>query len=748
MLLMKLRQHSSQLIEQSVLVSQELIRIAILWDEEWHSTIEDASRLYYEDGNIQKMLDILLPLHEKIEAGPATNNESAFFQAYGNDLREAHNLLNCYTHYMNTNNIPIPTSGESQRRGKKKEKPATTEQSYLTNAWDIYTMIIRRIHPILKQITSHSMPNVSPQLVSAQNLDLAIPGTYTIRGEAVRIHSFRQQFGIILSKQRPRKIYLQGENGLEYVFLLKGHEDLRQDERAMQLFGLVNALLTHDRRTDSHDLSIQRYAVVPLSPNVGLSGWVPMSDTLHDLIRNYRERKKILLDIEHRLMEQLVHLKHDHEKLTSVQKLEVFEHALNNTNGKDLHRILWYQSTSSESWVIRREAYTKSLAVMSVVGYILGLGDRHPSNLMLQRDSCKILHIDFGDCFEVAMHRAKFPEKIPFRLTRMLVLAMEVSGVDGLFRRTCERVMKVMRENCDSIVAILEAFVHDPLLSWRLLNPNRDKASRGPEASMAPRQGTEAAKSEKNEASSSNNNSLHNHSSHVGKEPQQQMLPRKHSSSEDVPRGGVSFASKRLIAVSSSRNMSSSLLSRSLADSPLIEMKVSSDADDKEDIKAPVPPRQMITRKFIKKDGEDGQHASLTKMLFDAKGSERVDSKDSDDYGCVETLGSFSNIPLLCDTTLEDDTSKTMAFTSRSTRAATQSMACVDGMPNAQEEELTDKAVTVVHRVLDKLTGLDFQQNKGDEDALEISEQIDKLIQMATSNDNLSSCFIGWCAFW
>jgi FKBP12-rapamycin complex-associated protein len=46
---------------------------------------------------------------------------------------------------------------------------------------------------------------------------------------------------------------------------------------------------------------------------------------------------------------------------------------------------------------------------------------------MLDRLSGKILHIDFGDCFEVAMTREKFPEKIPFRLTRMLINAMEVS---------------------------------------------------------------------------------------------------------------------------------------------------------------------------------------------------------------------------------------------------------------------------------------------------------------------------------
>ena len=40
---------------------------------------------------------------------------------------------------------------------------------------------------------------------------------------------------------------------------------------------------------------------------------------------------------------------------------------------------------------------------MSMVGYLLGLGDRHPSNLMLDRFSGKLLHIDFGDCFEVCV---------------------------------------------------------------------------------------------------------------------------------------------------------------------------------------------------------------------------------------------------------------------------------------------------------------------------------------------------------
>ena len=83
---------------------------------------------------------------------------------------------------------------------------------------------------------------------------------------------------------------------------MKGHEDLRQDERVMQLFGLVNTLLKTAPETMRRNLAIQRFAVVPLSTNSGLIGWVPHSDTLHTLIRDHREKKKIMLNIEHKIM--------------------------------------------------------------------------------------------------------------------------------------------------------------------------------------------------------------------------------------------------------------------------------------------------------------------------------------------------------------------------------------------------------------------------------------------------------------
>ena len=81
--------------------------------------------------------------------------------------------------------------------------------------------------------------------------------------------------------------------------------------------------------------------------------------------------------------------------LTLLQKVEVFEFALSNTTGQDLWKVLWLHSTNSEVWLERRTTYTRSLAVMSMVGYVLGLGDRHPSNLMLERFTGKVSFLFF-----------------------------------------------------------------------------------------------------------------------------------------------------------------------------------------------------------------------------------------------------------------------------------------------------------------------------------------------------------------
>ena len=94
-----------------------------------------------------------------------------------------------------------------------------------------------------------------------RDLELAIPGSYVPNQPVIRISQVNSSLQVITSKQRPRKLCIVGSNGKEYMFLLKGHEDLRQDERVMQLFSLVNTLLIHDPETFRRNLTIQVLAV-------------------------------------------------------------------------------------------------------------------------------------------------------------------------------------------------------------------------------------------------------------------------------------------------------------------------------------------------------------------------------------------------------------------------------------------------------------------------------------------------------
>ncbi|CCD61569.1 Target of rapamycin homolog [Caenorhabditis elegans] len=438
----KMMEYHSKLVREASLVTEELVRCAILWHEQWHDALDDASRVYFHDNNVQAMFDALRNMNDLMQKGaPTTMKEHSFQQTYSSDLKEAGRYVQAF-----------------ESSGNVKD---------LNQAWEIYCSVFKKLRDQLATLNSLDLVYVSPNLVSAKDLELVVPGTYDPSAPIVSIQSFSSKMNVITSKQRPRKMVIRGSNGLDYQFLLKGHEDPRQDERVMQLFGLVNTLLANNSETCRRNLTIQRYSIVALSKDSGLIGWVPNCDTLHTLVKEYREKKaKIPLSIEHKTLQKL---SLETEHLTLMQKLQLFESALSVTQGEDLRHVLWLKSPSSEVWFDRRTNYTRSVACMSMVGYILGLGDRHPSNLMLDRLTGKVVHIDFGDCFEVAMLREKFPERVPFRLTRMLINAMEVTGLDGVYNYTAERVLKMLRTNQESLLAVLEAFVYDPVINWRLV---------------------------------------------------------------------------------------------------------------------------------------------------------------------------------------------------------------------------------------------------------------------------------------
>ena len=121
------------------------------------------------------------------------------------------------------------------------------------------------------------------------------------------------------------------------------------------------------------------------------------------------------------------------DKKTVSEKLKKYEEIC--ANLKPVFHHFFYENFQTPGmWFERRLAYLSSVAVSSMVGYILGIGDRHLQNILIDKITAEVIHIDFGIAFEQGKN-LPHPELIPFRLTRDVVAPLGMSGVNGVFRK-------------------------------------------------------------------------------------------------------------------------------------------------------------------------------------------------------------------------------------------------------------------------------------------------------------------------
>lgn len=55
------------------------------------------------------------------------------------------------------------------------------------------------------------------------------------------------------------------------------------------------------------------------------------------------------------------------------------------------------------------------------MGYLIGLGDRHLGNILVEACSGGVVHIDLNVIFDVG-RRMRIPEVVPFRLTQIFLV--------------------------------------------------------------------------------------------------------------------------------------------------------------------------------------------------------------------------------------------------------------------------------------------------------------------------------------
>ena len=82
------------------MISNELVRIAILLPQQWSEAIEEAWRLYFANHDPMAMIAHFKPLHELMRTPPETLSEISFHQAYAADLLEAEHKLSLYEYAL------------------------------------------------------------------------------------------------------------------------------------------------------------------------------------------------------------------------------------------------------------------------------------------------------------------------------------------------------------------------------------------------------------------------------------------------------------------------------------------------------------------------------------------------------------------------------------------------------------------------------------------------------------------------
>ena len=395
--------------------------------------------------------------HKKINEYQSSLYGINFYQSYGNEFKKAEKLLNNYLKFKNAN--------------------------YLKESWEIYQAIFCNIKEKYKDFKNISLEYISPKLLNLRNSNIQIPiredkifsenmetiltqlkkteNKLTSFEHDIRIKKINKNIIIIKDKGNPRKIMMTGTNEKEYSFELKLLWTNSNDILVRQLLVFYNILLARDKDNISKNYYIPLGSIYIHIKKSILSSYLECYDSLYELIKNKRISSNLNVDIENKKLSEI------YPNYTSgnfLSKVEIFKEILKEKDGTELKQIIFEKSFDSKDWFYKRANYSRTLAVMSIIGYILGLGDRNLNNILMNNENCKIIHKNFDSCFEIANKRNKFPEKVPFRLTRTLIKALDIVGVDGIFRVTSEKIMDISRNNKYLISTILSSFVFEPFI--------------------------------------------------------------------------------------------------------------------------------------------------------------------------------------------------------------------------------------------------------------------------------------------
>ena len=221
--------------------------------------------------------------------------------------------------------------------------------------------------------------------------------------------SFGSNWQVFNSKMLPTKIVFKSREKDESVVIFKIGDDLRQDVLTLQIFNIMDKLWLENNL----DLKLLPYKVCPTELKAGFI--------------------ECLVGIE------LDKLQAD-DGVAGVLDRELIVKYLRK-NGK--------QNSSLET---KFDNFIKSLAGYCVATCVIGIGDRHPGNIMIKENGI-FFHIDFGHI--LGNFKSKFfikRERTPFLLTPMMANVYSTVGKEEFFKTACVKAYNILRHNAQRLI--------------------------------------------------------------------------------------------------------------------------------------------------------------------------------------------------------------------------------------------------------------------------------------------------------
>ncbi|KAI5192436.1 serine-protein kinase ATM [Nematocida sp. AWRm77] len=286
------------------------------------------------------------------------------------------------------------------------------------------------------------------------------PGKKEASGAQPCIAKVMMEYKVLKGVNKPVLVKILGTDGCVYKELIKKNDELKQDMLSTQVFEYMNTALSHTFGTRAIKQRVRTYKIVALEKFFGVIEFVSNTEPLGGVIERLYET-------------------HCPEGMSSKQCREILQGVRTCPVGKKVEALgsvlTHYRPVLKHvfcgrgpfEYFTQRKTFTASFALASIATYILGLGDRHPQNILLDLKTKEMVNIDLNLVFDQAQ-LLSIPETVPFRMTQNIQQCLFVHSRMG-YEQHMESMLGVLKQKKENLLVFMGILQDEPLHRWQAI---------------------------------------------------------------------------------------------------------------------------------------------------------------------------------------------------------------------------------------------------------------------------------------